>query len=73
MSKTSWGLNPEDLRWVDGSPKSGMIMRDMSPKIVVEYVPTGVIVSVDRHRSPHKNRDEALSILEKIIKEIGYV
>ena len=73
MSKTSCGLKPEDLRWVDESPKSGMIVGDMSPKVVVEHVPTGVIVRVDRHRSPHKNRDEALSILEKIVKEIEYV
>ena len=65
MSEGNWTLKPEDLRWVDESPKSGMIVGDMSPKVVVEHVPTGVIVRVDRHRRPHKNRDEALSILDK--------
>lgn len=69
----NWTLKPEDLRWVDESPKSGMIVGDMSPKVVVEHIPTGLIVSVSRHRSQYKNRDEALLILEKIIKEIEYV
>lgn len=73
MREGNWTLKPEDLRWVDESPKSGMIVGDMSPKVVVEHIPTGLIVSVSRHRSQYKNRDEALLILEKIIKEIEYV
>lgn len=73
MSEGNWGLNPEDLRWGNESPKSGMLVKDMYSKVVVEHIPTGIVVEENTHRHQYRNREVALSRLAEKVKEIDYV
>ncbi|MCE2571839.1 peptide chain release factor-like protein [Motilimonas eburnea] len=60
-------IAPSDLKitcWPEiPKPNGGMHTGYMPSGVKVEHLPTGIVKTCDKHRSGHKNKDEAMKAL----------
>ena len=49
------------------APTHGMITGNISRGIRVTHVPTGIQVTCDKHRQPHRNKDECIAMIKAAI------
>jgi hypothetical protein len=66
-------FRPCDLHISKWDTKTGFSLTSRTNGIDIIHLPTGIRASCDEHRSEHRNKDEAMKMLKKLMVECNGV